>query len=71
MLWLAVYFPHWLLQYQSYHQGIEPGAALALYERQSSQILLSSQAAANQGVEVGQSIATAQTLCPSLQLLTY
>ncbi|MFV7783218.1 Y-family DNA polymerase [Shewanella marisflavi] len=71
MLWLAVYFPHWLLQYQSYHQGIEPGAALALYERQSSQILLSSQAAASQGVEVGQSIATAQTLCPSLQLLTY
>ncbi|QYJ92182.1 Y-family DNA polymerase [Shewanella spartinae] len=71
MLWLAVYFPHWLLQYQSYHQGLPQGNELALFERQSSQILIASRAAAKLGVEPGQSLATAQTLCPSLQLLAY
>ncbi|QYJ91714.1 Y-family DNA polymerase [Shewanella halotolerans] len=71
MLWLAVYFPHWLLQYQSYHQGLPQGGELALFERQSSQILIASSAAAKQGVESGQSLATAQALCPSLQLLAY
>ncbi|MCG9712278.1 DNA polymerase Y family protein [Shewanella insulae] len=71
MLWLAVYFPHWLLQYQSYHQGLPQGSELALFERQSGQILIASRAAAKLGVEAGQSLATAQTLCPSLQLLTY
>lgn len=71
MLWLAVYFPHWLLQYQSYHQGLPQGGELALFERQSSQILIASSAAAKLGVEPGQSLATAQALCPSLQLLAY
>ncbi|QYJ80818.1 Y-family DNA polymerase [Shewanella aegiceratis] len=71
MLWLAVYFPHWLLQYQSYHQGLPQGGELALFERQSSQILIASSAAAKLGVEPGQSLATAQTLSPSLQLLAY
>ncbi|MCG9746616.1 DNA polymerase Y family protein [Shewanella sp. Isolate8] len=71
MLWLAVYFPHWLLQYQGYHQGLPQGSELALFERQSSQILIASSAAAKLGVETGQSLATAQALSPSLQLLAY
>ncbi len=71
MQWLAIHYPNWLLQYQSYHQGLAPAQPVALYCRQSSQLLSVSDSAVEVGLKPGQSVATAQALSSDLQLIAY
>lgn len=65
MLWLYLHFPSLLLDSLSRAQ---PEQALALAEPRQHQVLAVNALAANNGVAIGQSVATAAILCPTLQV---
>lgn len=71
MLWLAVHYPNWLLQYQSYCHGLPSDCDAVLYNKQSNKILAASAGAQLKGVAAHQSIATALVLAPSLTLIAF
>ncbi|QYJ99954.1 Y-family DNA polymerase [Shewanella psychrotolerans] len=71
MLWLAVHYPNWLLQYQSYCHGLPLDCETAIYNKQTSKILAASPRAQMKGITAEQSVATALTLVPSLTLIAF
>jgi len=65
MLWLYLHFPSLLLDSLSVAQPQQP---LALAEPKRQQLVAVNTVAAQAGITVGQSVATAVLLCPALQL---
>lgn len=65
MLWLYLHFPSLLLDNLS---AAAPAVPMALAEPRRHQLLAVNAEAAQAGVSVGQSVATAVLLCPKLQL---
>ena len=65
MLWLYLHFPSLLLDSLSVTQPQQP---LALAEPKRQQLVAVNAVAAQAGISVGQSVATALLLCPALQL---
>ncbi|MCL2914020.1 DNA polymerase Y family protein [Shewanella corallii] len=71
MLWLAVYFPGYLLQYLKSRLDLTEDLRPYALHNDKGDILLCDARAALVGVEVGQSVATACSLCSELQLLLF
>lgn len=69
MLWLAVYFPGYLLQYLKSHLDLADDLRPYALHNDKGDVLLCDTRAASAGVEPGQSVATACSLCSELQLL--
>ncbi|MGI2258297.1 Y-family DNA polymerase [Shewanella sp. GXUN23E] len=71
MLWLAVYFPGYLLQYLKSRLDLTDDPRPYALHNDKGEILLCDARAAIVGVELGQSVATACSLCGELQLLPF
>ncbi|WP_028772710.1 Y-family DNA polymerase [Shewanella waksmanii] len=69
MIWLAIYFPSGVLQYQRLCHDISAARPVAFYDPQQLTILAVE--GADKAVTVGLSVATAQALCAELVLIEY
>ncbi|QSX31596.1 DNA polymerase Y family protein [Shewanella cyperi] len=67
MLFLALYLPHWQLDFLRYRHGLEPSRAMVLYDPVKARIVSRCDIARAAGIAPGQSMATAALLAPALE----
>ncbi|QQX78430.1 DNA polymerase Y family protein [Shewanella sp. KX20019] len=71
MLWLAVHYPQWALQYFRYRNELKQSDEVLLYDPHSLQVLALDAGSLKAGVTVGMSLATAQSVAPSAILVEF
>jgi protein ImuB len=72
IMWLAAYYPDWLVQYLRYRHGLLAHIdGIALFDGRGLRILACDPCAFDLGVRPGQSLDTAQALAPALVLLPF